>query len=75
MKYRDLFRTHKPLIGMIHTDSTDEYTVLDLAKYEIETCLRYGLYPLVENYYGEVEDCEQLYCLTEFRSDDKCVIY
>lgn len=60
MKYRDLFRTHKPLIGMIHTDSTDEYTVLDLAKYEIETYLRYGLYPLVENYYGEVEDCEQV---------------
>lgn len=32
MMYYELFRGKKPLIGMIHTNSTDEYTMLDLAK-------------------------------------------
>lgn len=35
MKYNELFRGMKPLIGMIHTNSTDEYTMLELAKREI----------------------------------------
>ena len=58
MKFYDLFKTQKPVMGMIHTDSNEEYSVLDLAKKEIEIYLRHGLYPLVENYFGDADDCE-----------------
>ena len=60
MKFTELFRGYKPLIGMIHTDSTDEYTTLELARKEIEIYLRYGVYPLIENYSGLTEDCEEV---------------
>lgn len=52
MTFTELFRGQKPLIGMIHTDSTDEYTTLELARKEIEIYLKYGVYPLIENYSG-----------------------
>ena len=32
MKFETLFKGKKPLIGMIHTNSTRELTVLELAK-------------------------------------------
>ena len=60
MKFTELFRGHKPLIGMIHTDSTDEYTTLELARKEIEIYLKYGVYPLIENYSGLAKDCEEV---------------
>ena len=37
---------------MIHTSSTDEFSMLDLAKNEIEIYLKYGVVPLIENYFG-----------------------
>lgn len=37
---------------MIHTDSTNEYTTLELAIKEIEIYLKYRVYPLIENYSG-----------------------
>ena len=40
MKFKELFHVQKPLIGMIHTDSTDEYTTLELARKEIEIYLK-----------------------------------
>lgn len=60
MKFTELFRGQKPLIGMIHTDSTDEYTTLELARKEIEIYLKYGVYPLIENYSGLAKDCEEV---------------
>ena len=46
--YNELFGVKKPLIGMIHTNSADEYTMLDLAKREIKIFLQHGIYPLIE---------------------------
>lgn len=60
MKFETLFEDRKPLIGMIHTDSTEEYTTLELARKEIEIYQRYGVYPLIENYSGLAEDCEDV---------------
>lgn len=60
MIFSDLFKAQKPLIGMVHTDSTDEYTTLELAKREISIYLKYGVYPLIENYSGLAEDCEEV---------------
>ena len=53
--YYDIQRSisnKKPVIGMIHTGSTDEFSMLDLAKKEIEIYLKYGVVPLIENYFG-----------------------
>lgn len=60
MKFIDLFDDKKPLIGMIHTNMAPGMDVLDLAKKEIEIYLKYGVYPLVENYFGTAADCEQV---------------
>ena len=60
MKFTELFHNQKPLIGMIHTDSTNEFTTLELAIKEIEIYLKYGVYPLIENYSGLTEDCEEV---------------
>ena len=58
MKFTELFQNHKPLIGMIHTNCTSTCTTLELAKSEIGIYLKYGIYPLIENYFGTSEDCE-----------------
>lgn len=58
MKFTDLFGNKKPLIGMIHTGKSKGYTTLELAKWEIEIYLKHGLYPLIENYFGDIADCE-----------------
>ena len=58
MKFTELFQNQKPLIGMIHTNCTSTCTTLELAKSEIEIYLKYGIYPLIENYFGTSEDCE-----------------
>jgi hypothetical protein len=60
MDFYSLFKNRKPLIGMIHTNRTLSVGMLDLAKREIGLYLKYGVYPLVENYYGSVADCEQV---------------
>lgn len=60
MIYNELFEGKKPLIGMIHTNSIDEYTMLELAKREIDIYLKHGIYPLVENYFGSTDDCERV---------------
>lgn len=60
MKFKDLFQNKKPLIGMIHTNRTEEHSVLDLAQKEIEIYLKYGIYPLIENYFGSSQDCEDV---------------
>lgn len=46
MRFIDIF-PHKPIIGMIHTNSDSEMSVLDIAKREIDIYLKYGIYPLV----------------------------
>lgn len=58
MKFNDLFKNQKPMIGMIHTNQTYSCSVLDLAKKEIEIYLKYGIHPLIENYFGSSKDCE-----------------
>lgn len=60
MKYTELFQKQKPLIGMIHTNCTSTCTTLELAKREIEIYLKYGIYPLIENYFGSSTDCEEV---------------
>lgn len=54
MKYEKLFMDRKPLIGMHGED------MLDTAKREIEIYLKYGVYPLIENYFGTSADCEKV---------------
>ena len=50
----------KPVFGMIHTGYSREMDMLALAKMEVEIYLRNGIYPLVENYFGSDEDCEEV---------------
>lgn len=49
MKKDKLFTKEMPVIGMIHTNHTDEESSLQLAQREIEIYLKYGVYPLIEN--------------------------
>ena len=60
MKFTELFQNQKPLMGMIHTNCTSTCTTLELAKKEVEIYLRYGIYPLIENYFGSSLDCEEV---------------
>lgn len=60
MKFTELFQNQKPLIGMIHTNSTNTCTTLELAMREIEIYLKHGIYPLIENYFGSSVDCEEV---------------
>ena len=60
MKFTELFQNQKPLIGMIHTNHSHKYNVLDLAKKEIDIYLKYGIHPLIENYFGSVRECEKV---------------
>lgn len=60
MQFEELFHNNKPIIGMIHTNSDSELSVLEMAKQDIEIYLRYGIHPLVENYYGSEENCEEI---------------
>ena len=60
MKFTELFQNQKPLIGMIHTNRTSTCTTFELAKKEIEIYLKYGIYPLIENYFGSSADCEDV---------------
>lgn len=57
MKFKNVFKNKKPVIGMIHTGRDDETSMLDLAKKEIGIYLKYGVVPLIENYFGSDEDC------------------
>ena len=59
-KFYEVFGHQKPVIGMIHTNSDSEMTMLELAQREIEIYLQNGGYPLVEDYYGSEEDCEKV---------------
>lgn len=58
MRMDKLFGRDKPVIGMIHTNHTDSAPPLQLAQMEIEIYLRYGIFPLIENYFGDDDDCE-----------------
>ena len=57
MTFNEVFKDTKPVIGMIHTGSNAEISMLDLAKKEIGIYLKYGVVPLIENYFGSDEDC------------------
>lgn len=60
MTYKEVFGRKKPVIGMIHTNDSEELTTQQLAKKEIDIYLKYGVYPLVENYFGSDNDCEEV---------------
>ena len=60
MTYNEVFGDKKPVIGMIHTNDSAELPTLELAQMEIEIYLRYGVYPLIENYFGSANDCEKV---------------
>ena len=57
MTFKEVFKNKKPVIGMIHTGCDAKTSMLDLAKWEIGIYLKYGVVPLVENYFGSDEDC------------------
>lgn len=61
----------KPVIGMIHTNHTDEESSLQLAQREIEIYLKYGVYPLIENYFGDDDDCENILRWMQQKHNDK----
>lgn len=71
MKIDVLFGTEKPVIGMIHTNHTDKESSLQLAQREIEIYLKYGVYPLIENYFGDDEDCEDILRWMQQKHKDK----
>lgn len=71
MKIDVLFGTGKPVIGMIHTNHTDKESSLQLAQREIEIYLKYGVYPLIENYFGDDEDCEDILRWMQQKHKDK----
>ena len=50
----------KPVFGMIHTGNSSDMDMLELAKMEIEIYLRHGIYPLIENYFGSADYCEEV---------------
>ena len=60
MTFNEVFKEKKPVIGMIHTGSNAEISMLDLAKKEIGIYLKYGVVPLIENYFGSDEDCAEV---------------
>ena len=60
MKTDRLFANGKPVIGMIHTNHTDKVSTLQLAQREIGIYLKHGVYPLIENYFGDDDDCEDV---------------
>lgn len=59
MEFEKVFG-RKPVFGMIHTNCAGNQSMLELAKTEIETYLRHGIYPLIENYFGSAADCEEV---------------
>lgn len=71
MKKDKLFAKEKPVIGMIHTNHTDEESSLQLAQREIEIYLKYGVYPLIENYFGDDDDCENILRWMQQKHNDK----
>lgn len=71
MKKDKLFTKGKPVIGMIHTNHTDEESSLQLAQREIEIYLKYGVYPLIENYFGDDDDCENILRWMQQKHKDK----
>ena len=71
MKKDKLFIKEKPVIGMIHTNHTDEESSLQLAQREIEIYLKYGVYPLIENYFGDDDDCENILRWMQQKHNDK----
>ena len=60
MTFNEVFKNKKPVIGMIHTGSNDEHSMLELAKKEIEIYQKYGVVPLIENYFGSANDCAEV---------------
>lgn len=71
MKKDKLFTKGKPVIGMIHTNHTDKESSLQLAQREIEIYLKYGVYPLIENYFGDDDDCENILRWMQQKHNDK----
>lgn len=71
MKKDKLFMKEKPVIGMIHTNHTDEESSLQLAQREIEIYLKSGVYPLIENYFGDDDDCENILRWMQQKHNDK----
>ncbi len=45
---------------MIHLGAFDGRSSFDTARHEIEIYLRHGIYPLIENYLGSAEECEEV---------------
>lgn len=60
MKFRDLFRNSKPIFGMIHLNSNEHENIMAVAKREVEIYLSNGVCPLIENYFGSSDDCEEV---------------
>lgn len=63
MNFTEYLKQKKPIIGMIHLKGKTKEMVLDRAKREIDIYLANGVDAvLVENYFGDVSDCEAVLC-------------
>lgn len=71
MRMDKLLGKGKPVIGMIHTNHTERESSLQLAQREIEIYLKYGVYPLIENYFGDDDDCEDILRWMQQKHQDK----
>lgn len=61
MKFYELFDKNKPIIiGMVHLNADRNETVLQRAQKEIGIYLKNGIYPLIENYFGTTDNCEEV---------------
>ena len=73
-KIIETFHIDKPIIGMLHLNGFTSEDVHDLAKREIETMYTNDVNAvLVENYYGNVDDC--VWTLEYLRSQYKDYVY
>lgn len=60
MEFNKIFGNTKPVFGMIHLNSDSNGNTLENAIREIEIYIENGIYPLIENYFGSAENCEEV---------------
>lgn len=61
MKLKDVFKTNKPIIGVLHAKGDSKEKKLELAKKEIDIYREHGVDGIiVENYFGDEKDAEMI---------------
>ncbi|MBP0724145.1 membrane biogenesis protein [Bacillus sp. RG28] len=72
--FLDLFKTVKPILGMIHLKGENREEKLEIAKSEIDQLIENGIDAvIIENYFGSPEDVEEV--LKYIYKERKDIIY